>query len=338
MHHKDESSERLNKMSSAWLCSILILASSCLPVLLAQEDLHCNSLSTPDQRELCRETPDLPRILLAAEHQARIECEKVFAHEPWNCSDFSVITPSVVMQYPTKEAAYMFSLMSASIAHVTAGLCVLEEGHTLPCGCSEMSMSFPTPDPNTVIIPGCSFNVSYGLELSKQFMDEFELYSSDLEKFPYHNNRAGRFVLENSTVTACICHGVSAGCTLQTCQIELEQFSSIAQRLFDLYERSCEVTAHESLCGHIPAGTELIYFAESPDYCIRNPSKGSPGVQGRSCDPHIQGKGSCSEICCGRGYHSVTEEFIEPCQCHFIWCCQYICDECRWDETRYFCL
>ena len=115
-------------MSSAWVCSVLVLASLCLPVLLAQEELSCNSLFTPAHREMCREIPDLPRIPQGAKQQARMECEKVIIHEPWNCSDFSVITPSVVMHYPTKEAAYMFSPMSASIAHVTAGMSMRPRG------------------------------------------------------------------------------------------------------------------------------------------------------------------------------------------------------------------
>ena len=79
------------------VCIALLLGLSCSPAL-SEEQLSCNSLHTPAQRELCREIPDLLRILVGAEQQALIECEKVFFHQPWNCSDFSVIKPSVVKQ------------------------------------------------------------------------------------------------------------------------------------------------------------------------------------------------------------------------------------------------
>ena len=81
------------------VCIALLLGLSCSPALSQDEQLSCNSLYTPAQREMCREIPDLLRILVGAEQQALIECEKVFFHQPWNCSDFSVIKPSIVMQY-----------------------------------------------------------------------------------------------------------------------------------------------------------------------------------------------------------------------------------------------
>ena len=92
----------------------------------------------------------------------------------------------------------MFGIMSASIAHITAGLCASDEQHNLPCDCANESMSFPTPNPETVIMEGCSYNIDYGLKLSKQFMDSFDIFSSDLEKFSFHNNKVGRLVSEGN--------------------------------------------------------------------------------------------------------------------------------------------
>ena len=143
-----------------------------------------------------------------------------------------------------------------------------------------------------------------------------------------------------------MCHGVSSGCTLQTCHLELDTFGVIAQRLFNIYKESCRVNsngkfgddhAYESECGRSLDESNLIYFTDSPDYCIRNPLKGSLGVKGRACNPHIEGEGSCAKTCCGRGYETVEQEFVENCLCYFQWCCEVICDKCRWYETRYFC-
>ena len=117
------------------------------------------------------------------------------------CSSSSLLLISLSLFFflaATKEAAFMFSIMSASIAHVTAGLCASDEAHSLPCECSNESISFPVPNSETVILPGCSYDIEYGLELSKQFMDSFDIFSSDLEKFSLHNNRVGRLVSESN--------------------------------------------------------------------------------------------------------------------------------------------
>ena len=111
----------------------------------------------------------------------------------------SFVSPSLFPAFflaATKEAAFMFGIMSASIAHVTAGLCASDEPHNLPCDCANESISFPVPNPETVIMEGCSYNIDYGLQLSKRFMDSFDIFSSDLEKFSVHNNKVGRLVSE----------------------------------------------------------------------------------------------------------------------------------------------
>ena len=322
------------------MCSALLLVSQ----TQGETNLSCNSLYTPAQRELCRNIPDLLGILQTSEQQARIQCERVFFNQPWNCSNFSVITPSVVMEYATKEAAYMYSIMSASIAYTTAGLCASDQPHSLPCNCSTNNMTFEHH--SAQIHSGCSFDIDYGVELSEQFMDSFGIFSSDLEKFSLHNNRAGRLAVQNSTVVSCRCHGIFGSCTQQTCHLELETMGVVADRLFELYKDSCKVYSngklgvhfqYESDCDQL-LETDLIYFVDSPDYCVRDTSKGSPGVQGRSCNALIEGEGSCSDICCGRGYEVVTEQFREPCSCRFVWCCEYVCEWCQWDETFYFCL
>lgn len=56
------------------------------------------------------------------------------------------------------------------------------------------------------------------------------------------------------------------------------------------------------------------------------------GTVGRKCNRTSTGSGSCSSMCCGRGYNMAKEHRDEKCYCKFLWCCQVKCQECHTEE------
>ena len=79
----------------------------------------------------------------------------------------------------------------------------------------------------------------------------------------------------------------------------------------------------------------LVHSLSSPDYCHKDISKGSLGVQGRLCDPAVASK-SCEKLCCGRGHVEFTKEVDGKC-CKQVGCCGIQCNDCTRTLTFYAC-
>ena len=83
--------------------------------------------------------------------------------------------------------------------------------------------------------------------------------------------------------------------------------------------------------------TDLVYIQTSPSYCEKNVRLGALGTQGREC--HLTGHeaGSCSVLCCDRGYETIVSTIEEDCDCQFHWCCEVRCKRCVKKIERHFC-
>lgn len=58
----------------------------------SQGDCNVNLFDTYDQGQyVCSNHPDLVIALEIAEVMGREECQRAFARERWNCSDFSIL-------------------------------------------------------------------------------------------------------------------------------------------------------------------------------------------------------------------------------------------------------
>lgn len=77
-----------------------------------------------------------------------------------------------------------------------------------------------------------------------------------------------------------------------------------------------------------PTPEDLVYLEESPNYCIRDPSVGSLGTQGRVCNRTSHDMDGCNLMCCGRGYNTMKITLKERCECKFHWCCHVECKTC----------
>lgn len=114
---------------------------------------------------------------------------------------------------------------------------------------------------------------------------------------------------------------------------------------------------------------DMIYLYESPEYCEPQPNIKHQGTRGRPCTPEsnvtsteraskeigrdtgsitgppemdresINGAhGSCKQLCCNRGYHSVLALDMVTCNCRFTFCCRVECEHCLRQRMQHFCL
>ena len=138
----------------------------------------------------------------------------------------------------------------------------------------------------------------------------------------------------------CKCSGLSGSCAIRTCWQAVASPQNLAYQLKTRYKHAIEVIPnflddnplHPSF---FPITSrrirrihpnDLLYWAQSPDYCQQNNPFFS--THGRRCNNSFinSSEGSCDYLCCGRGYQ--TKRIIQEVHCH----CQYVhCCYLRWD-------
>lgn len=57
------------------------------------------------------------------------------------------------------------------------------------------------------------------------------------------------------------------------------------------------------------------------------------GTYDRVC----QGLDGCRHLCCHRGFQIRLRDVEEKCKCKFIWCCNVVCEVCRYKKEEYIC-
>lgn len=80
----------------------------------------------------------------------------------------------------------------------------------------------------------------------------------------------------------CKCHGVSGSCTLRTCWMAMSDFRKTGDFLRRKYNGAIEVTMNQDGTGFAVANkafrkatkNDLVYFENSPDYCLQDKSAG----------------------------------------------------------------
>lgn len=86
----------------------------------------------------------------------------------------------------------------------------------------------------------------------------------------------------------CKCHGVSGSCTLRTCWMAMSDFRKTGDYLRRKYNGAIEVTMNQDGTGFAVANkafrkatkNDLVYFENSPDYCLQDKSAGEAAKGG----------------------------------------------------------
>uniref|UniRef100_A0A8C4QSW1 Protein Wnt n=1 Tax=Eptatretus burgeri TaxID=7764 RepID=A0A8C4QSW1_EPTBU len=247
----------------------------------------------------------------------------------------------------TREAAYMHAVTAAGVAHAVAMACI--RGTLRGCGCDVDKQGFSSMSGTPAAKfrwGGCSADVNYGLDFSRDFVDQRENTQSARSLMNLHNNEAGRRVLEQTIKLQCRCHGASGSCSLKTCWNSLPSFREVAMALKSRYNKAIQVQAFLAGRKRLPTflrvkrvqgfrkpqPRQLVFLDHSPSYCEASAVIGNMGTDGRTCR-RAKGKGrmahdSCDLLCCGRGYDTREVTVVSRCNCTFYWCCNVRCHNC----------
>ncbi|CAF1115973.1 unnamed protein product [Rotaria sordida] len=331
-----------------------------------EEKQFCSSLTflTYEQRLYCQTNPKIFSIINRSLRMAIDECQYQFRNQRWNCSLFNQpqIFGKLILR-KTPETAFIYALTSAAVMHNIAKAC--SKGELIECGCDKSQPKIPTGTmfkyhSNAITSSsssslndgfewgGCSDDLKFGRNVSMSFIDKQETLITRrqiVRMINLHNNEAGRQIVERNIQLTCKCHGVSGSCTLRVCWRTLPDFRLIGSELRTKYSSATQVQFNRRLNILKPRKnsqklfntTDLIHIHMSPSFCEKNLRIGSLGTQGRECNLTINESGSCSILCCDRGYETILYTIEEDCDCQFHWCCEVRCKRCIKKIEKHFC-
>ncbi|KAK9712767.1 wnt family [Popillia japonica] len=327
-------------------------------VLAFSTEVFCNRVPglTPQQRDMCRASPDAMVAVGDGIRLATSECRYQFRHHRWNCT--AINNPNSfghVVIVGSREAAFTYAISSAGVTYAVTEAC--SRGNISACGCAPGPRP-REPTPSGWKWAGCSADVNYGMRFARKFLDSREFDGDERSLMNLHNNKAGRKAVKLNLLTECKCHGVSGSCTMKTCWKSLPPFRTIGDSLMKKYYRARPVTSTYTTTksdkksekklqlvlkkGKMPIKkppkkSELVFLQMSPNYCEKDLAAGSLGTVGRICNRTSEGSDGCDLMCCGRGYntHQYTRKW--QCNCKFLWCCKVECKECSERTEEYTC-
>ncbi|XP_026188154.1 protein Wnt-2b-A-like [Mastacembelus armatus] len=287
--------------------------------------------SVNNHRQLCQRHPDIMQAISEGTKEWIKECQHQFRHHRWNCS-----TPDRVLLRSSREAAFVYAISSAGVVYALTHACSLGELKT--CNCNPQKRGRSSDERGEFDWGGCSDNINYGIKFAKAFIDAKERSVRDARALMnLHNNRCGRAAVKRFMTLECKCHGVSGSCTLRTCWNAMSDFRKTGDYLRRKYNGAIEVTMNQDGTGFAVANkafrkatkNDLVYFENSPDYCLHDKTAGSLGTAGRVCNKTSRGTDGCEVMCCGRGYDTMRVKQIVKCECKFKWCCSVECKDCE---------
>lgn len=318
-------------------------------------NIICNKIPglAPKQRNICGTRPDAIVAIGEGAKLGKAECRYQFKDFRWNCTlpggDRTMFGYEKLGG--SREAAFVYGVTSAGVTYTITQACRL--GNLSNCGCDQAKRR-GQPTAGTWKWGGCSADIRYGLQLARKFMDAREVSKSTRSFMNLHNNRAGRKAVKANMSKDCKCHGVSGSCTMKTCWTTLPPFRDIGQTLHRRYRRAklvkpyldrnsrrprpASLVLHRSKRPHRkPKRSHLVYVEKSPTYCDLDPSTGSLGTVGRTCNRTSPGRAGCEQMCCGRGYNTHQYTRVWQCKCKFHWCCEVKCQRCSERTEQYTC-
>lgn len=138
----------------------------------------------------------------------------------------------------------------------------------------------------------------------------------------------------NKTSQECLCHGLSGGCSIQTCYTKIPELSEIGEDLSVKYSGAIKVIKEDNSTNlkniysnqKDPSEDDLVYVSESPNFCVRDLPNGVVGTQDRLCVPNGDGANSCQSLCCDNGFYTVQYKIPNE-VCEFVWCCYIDCSQ-----------
>ncbi|XP_060734596.1 protein Wnt-2 [Tachysurus vachellii] len=298
------------------------------------------------QRQMCRQHPGVMQAISGGVNEWISECQHQFRHHRWNCNtvarDHNVF--GKLLHRSSREAAFVYAISSAGMVHTLTRAC--SQGELDSCSCDPGKKGSSHDAKGPFDWGGCSDHVDHAIKFTQAFVDAKEKKERDARALMnLHNNRAGRRAVKRFMTLECKCHGVSGSCNIRTCWLAIGDFRQTGDYLRKKYNSATQVVMNRYGTGFTiahrkfrkPTKNDLVYFEDSPDYCIWDHESGSVGTGGRVCNRTSHGADSCEVMCCGRGYDTSRVSRSTKCECKFHWCCTVHCRDCHEEVDVHTC-
>ncbi|XP_063918129.1 protein Wnt-10a-like isoform X2 [Zophobas morio] len=363
-------------LSGLLSCAVLGKYSAHQKQPLMRADFHAETTlcqTTPGLRrpqvELCRRLPDVTGAALQGLQVAVKECQHQFRHHRWNCSSLATRAKnpytSAIFQKGFRETAFAYAISTAGVVLSVAKAC--SQGSLKNCSCDTHKYKMKVAeDLNSAWkMGGCSHNLHYGIRFSKKFLDSRESGADIHSEINLHNNHVGRMVVAENMQKKCKCHGVSGACEFKTCWRAVPDIRVVGRALKEKFRQAVLVyqsnLVNRDLQKNKPnqkkrkqrtrlkqwtpykpkrkrgLRNDLLFYETSPNFCDSDRTFDVPGTSGRYCNRTHTGEGSCSSLCCGRGYNMIKQRRTQACNCRFHWCCDVECENCTVEEWVTIC-
>uniref|UniRef100_A0A8D0HDJ7 Protein Wnt n=1 Tax=Sphenodon punctatus TaxID=8508 RepID=A0A8D0HDJ7_SPHPU len=234
------------------------------------------------QRQLCQRHPEAMRAIGLGVAEWTAECQHQFRRHRWNCdalvhSQRSLFGGRGLRLRSSRESAFVYAISSAGVVFAITRAC--SQGELKSCSCDPTKKGSSKDDNGHFDWGGCSDNIHYGIKFARAFVDAKEKKGKDARALiNLHNNRAGRKAVKRFLKQECKCHGVSGSCTLRTCWLAMADFRKTGDYLWKKYSGAIQVIMNQDSTGFTvankrfkkPTKSDLVYFENSPDYCVRD--------------------------------------------------------------------
>ncbi|XP_060518209.1 protein Wnt-1 [Cylas formicarius] len=202
------------------------------------------------QRRLARENAGLLEAIAKGANLAINECQYQFRNQRWNCSTRNFLRGKnlfgKIVERGCRETAFIYAITSAAVTHSIARAC--SEGAIETCYCEKHRRPQVFGNGNAAMSNvrdfewgGCSDNIGFGFDVSREFVDTGERGKSLREKMNLHNNEAGRRHVQSQMRQECKCHGMSGSCTVKTCWMRVPNFRVIGDILKDRFDGASHI-------------------------------------------------------------------------------------------------
>ncbi|XP_056622771.1 ankyrin repeat, SAM and basic leucine zipper domain-containing protein 1 isoform X3 [Triplophysa dalaica] len=257
---------------------------------------------------------------------------------------FAVVLGLGMLGAGSREAAFVYAISSAGMVHTLTRAC--SQGELDSCSCDPGKKGTSRDAKGSFDWGGCSDHVDHAIKFSQLFIDAKERKERDARALMnLHNNRAGRKAVKRFMNLECKCHGVSGSCSVRTCWLAMADFRQTGDYLRKKYNNGIQVVMNQYGTGFTSTyrmfkkttKNDLVYFEDSPDYCLGDHESGSVGTGGRACNRTSRGADSCEVMCCGRGYDTSRMSRTVKCECKFLWCCDVHCRDCHEEVDVHTC-
>lgn len=272
---------------------------------------------TRPQLHVCRREKNYLGCFALGMRRAVQWCVRVFNQSKWNCSYAvrELVFGRMVHTMNVRERSAVVSMVSAAVMYDLTACC--RERMLADCSCnyslSLVTKTFDEDGKLEVVYGGCSDRLDVPSERTKTLLKVDRPPAGDCDCADQHNVDVG-LKMATDMVVHCHCHGLTAACNLKTCKHRMKPYANVANQMLTKYDGAVKVTKEENgrfvpsnTNADPPTDSDLVYFCDSPDLCRNDPFWNTPGTANRKCDLHRQGRGSCDQLCCGRGHYKRTK-------------------------------